>query len=1314
MSAPFGQFAFSQGEVSPALFGRFDTQRIHVASSTQRNMYVNFRGGAYSRAGTAIVGFSKQTGRSYPPRLITFQFNINQGLGLEFGNNYMRVIENGAFVTEGPVAITGITQANPGVISAAATGVVSAVSIATGVTATYAPGDLITLAGGTFSTAAVLAVTNTQLSGLTLFTAGTGVYAPGDTVTLTGGTQSTPAQLTVDTTQVVSATISAGGIGGTDGTATVTGTTGTGTFFTALVTIVGGTIVAVNSVTTGGNYTVNPTVPAVEPVTGGALVGAALDIKIGIRTFTITTPGVFTANPSTGSFTQNTTSGSGTGATFNFAIMGPNAVTVPTGGVYQSTPANPVAQASTTGTGLGATFTATYGAVLPFNDGDWVFLTAIQGMTQLNGVTGIVANSTTANFSLTDVYGTPIDTTGFSAYITGGTAARLYTLPTIYSEVDLPYLKWAQSADVMTLCCVNQQTLTEYPAQNLSRVATNTGFAFSQIVAAPSIGPPSTCTASASSGGSTNYQYVVTALDPRTRTESIASPIATVQNAVNIAATAGTITVTWDPVAGVSTYYVYKASPTFGSIPPVGARFGFAGIAFGTQFADSNIVQDFSQVPVLAKDPFARGQILSVTATAGGSGYTTATATVNSSTGSGAVVVPIIVNGVITAYSVQNGGRNYALTDTVTITGNGVNATASVQVGPQTGTYPATVAYDQQRRAYGYTLNNPDTYFFSQPGAFNNFDSREPTVASDAIIGSPWATQVNGIQWMVPMPGGLVVLTGKQAWQLTGTGGSSLNPQPITPTTQQAQPQAYNGVDEKVPPIPIDSDIIYVQAKGSIYRDFAYQYYLNIYTGNDLTVNSGQLFTGFQTVEHAWCEEPNKVLWSVRNDGAMLSLTYLKSEKIAGWARHDTNGLFNSVTSVTEPSLSGLSETVDALYTAVQRFPGSHTAYMIERMDDRLWTSVEDTWCVDSGLALPQPEPSASLSISSSTGLGSLTGVTSLVGGTGYSAGTTLTVVDDNGGGPGTGAVATPTIAAGVITNVVFSPAGTGYVRPQLVVYDPAGSEGGSGFSADVILNDSATLTASGNVFLTQSIGSVVRAAGGRATITAVPGPTQATVTITLPFTGVLPNSGGFIPPQAAGTWTMTAPVSTVTGLNHLIGATVTGVADGEVIAPQVVSALGTITLAVPASAVIVGLGFTAQLQSCYLDPQGGVTQQGQRKKIAAVTARIEASGPFEIGTNQPDASVQSPPVLVAEWANLTAGPTHGVPPYGSTTVPLFTGDCRFTTPGGFDTKGQVAIQQSQPQPLNVLAFISEEDEGDKPQTKVPPQGGRATRAGSQ
>lgn len=83
---------------------------------------------------------------------------------------------------------------------------------------------------------------------------------------------------------VASAAVAVAGTGGTTGAQTVTGTTGTGTKFTANVTVATGAISAVNSVTPG-SYSVLPTDPTQEPVTGGGLTGAKLNIAMG-RMFT--------------------------------------------------------------------------------------------------------------------------------------------------------------------------------------------------------------------------------------------------------------------------------------------------------------------------------------------------------------------------------------------------------------------------------------------------------------------------------------------------------------------------------------------------------------------------------------------------------------------------------------------------------------------------------------------------------------------------------------------------------------------------------------------------------------------------------------------------------------------------------------------------------------------------------------------------------------------------------------------------------------------------------------------------------------------
>lgn len=495
-----------------------------------------------------------------------------------------------------------------------------------------------------------------------------------------------------------------------------------------------------------------------------------------------------------------------------------------------------------------------------------------------------------------------------------------------------------------------------------------------------------------------------------------------------------------------------------------------------------------------------------------------------------------------------------------------------------------------------------------------------------------------------------------------------------------------------MPPVRIYQDVLYVQAKGSKYRNFSFNMNQNTYTGDDITQNSAHLFDGYTMISHAWCEEPYRLLWVVRNDGIMLSVTWDKSEKVCGWARHDTFGTFESVCSVTEPP-------VDALYCATKRYIGDNTPYVVERMNDRLWATAEDVWCVDCGFSYAQDTPDATLTASSASGVGSLSGVTNLVGGSNYSAGTTAEVVDDNGQGPGSGAVAQLTIIAGSITAIAFTSPGSGYVSPKLVITDPAGSDGGTGASADITLNDSVTFTASASVFVLGDVGRVIRMGGGVATITGFTSGLIVTAQLTSPIRTVIPNSGGIVLPAESGDWTLSTPTTTVGGLWPLVGATVTGVADGVAITPQEVSANGTITLDDEASQITVGLAFLPQMQSVYLENE---ELQGQRKKVAQVTARVQSSGAFTIGSNQPDGSVQSPIQMATTWSNMTEAPNPAVNPYNSVTKPLFTGDIRIPVQGGYQKPGQVAVEQPNPYPLQILAFVPEILTGDQPSQRAP------------
>jgi hypothetical protein len=858
--------------------------------------------------------------------------------------------------------------------------------------------------------------------------------------------------------------------------------------------------------------------------------------------------------------------------------------------------------------------------------GDWVFIAGTTGSVELNGVTFVVGSVPTpgSTFTLNDIFGQPLNGALFPVYTGGGTVARLFTLVTPYHAADLDYLKFTQSADVMSIACVNQKSLADYPPQELTRHAANS-WTIAPPTFASSIGPPAgavTVTHSntwSTGPGPAAYGFMVTAVDAVTGQESIASAIGVTTNSVDIAGQFGTLTVTWAAVAGAGSYNVYKANPDYTNAGNfVGQFFGFVGSTAATSWQDTNIFPDFATTPPLHVNPF-----------------------------------------------------------------------------PSTGNYPGVVAYFQQRRAYAETVNEPDTYFMSQPGAFLNFDSAIPPIDSDAITGTPWASQVNAVQWMLPMPGGLVVFTGKDAWQVSGTGGIG---SPITPSQQNAQPQESIGASATLPPLKIGYNILYQQSLGSIVRELNYNFYFNIYAGADITVLSSHLFTGFQLQQWAWCQEPYKVIWSVRSDGRLLSQTYVKDQNVDGWTRSDTNGLFVSTAKASEPP-------VDAPYFVVKRFISgvNQWAYFLERMDNRIWPNAEACWCVDAGLSLTQPTPNATLSASAAKGSGGVLFDYVVTGGLGYTA-PAFAITDAQGYGSGASVSGFTLGAGGAITGVTIVP-GVNYVAPQIEITD----SNGSGAVIALSVDQSVTFTASVNTFSglpNTDVGKVIRMGGGIATITAIVDAQHVTANVTKPITATMPNDPNAMPiPAVPGQWSMTEPVQTVSGLHHLEGMTVTGLMDGSVVPPTVV-VNGQVSLPYQASQVTLGLPFIAQAQGMHAD-MGGEMIQGKRKRVQGVTVRVNATRGILVGQDQPIAATQENQaelpwnVSPSEMTEMSLGASMA--PFSGNAVPLFTGDHYLVIKGDYSTTdgqpspGMVAVMQTYPLPFELTAFVPQVEVGDVP-----------------
>lgn len=149
------------------------------------------------------------------------------------------------------------------------------------------------------------------------------------------------------------------------------------------------------------------------------------------------------------------------------------------------------------------------------------------------------------------------------------------------------------------------------------------------------------------------------------------------------------------------------------------------------------------------------------------------------------------------------------------------------------------------------------------------------------------------------------------------------------------------------------------------------------------------------------------------------------------------------------------------------------------------------------------------------------------------------------------------------------------------------------------------------------------------------------------------------------------APTTTVNGLYHLEGATVSILADGAVLPQQAVTN-GAITLDSAASVINIGLAYTADLETLPLAVEGEMAAaQGAYKNVNAVYLRVNSSSGIFVGPS---------------LTKLTEMKQRTTEPYGSPPA-LITGSYKIVINPSWNADGGIAVRQTNPLPLTVLSM---------------------------
>tara|TARA_R100000654_G_scaffold3332_7_gene11369 strand:+ start:2919 stop:5183 length:2265 start_codon:yes stop_codon:yes gene_type:complete len=486
------------------------------------------------------------------------------------------------------------------------------------------------------------------------------------------------------------------------------------------------------------------------------------------------------------------------------------------------------------------------------SNGDEVFLTNTGAMTELTSRNYLIANVTTNTFTLTDLFGTAINTTNFTTFDTGVTVDKIYEITTPYQTADLFNLRFAQSADIMYI------VHPSYQARSLARTDHN-----SWVLDALFLGEP--------------------------------------QSPKNISA-------------------ITQANP---------------GVITSSSHGFSN------------GDPVLIEAIVGMTEL-NNKYFVVANATTNT----------------FTLKDVDDNAINTTSFTAYSSGGTLKKIEASVPALYGAANHPSVVTFFEQRLVFGATSNNPQTLFFSKSADHENFTVGSGSAADDALIYTIASNKVNAIRYLAATRI-LVIGTSGGEFVLSTTNGG-----PVTSDTTVIRKYSNYGCTNDEP-VQVADLTLFIQRGGRKVREFRYAGEIDTagYAAPDITILAEHLTEGGLTA-FAYQQEPESIVWALRDDGTLLGLTYRREEEVVAWHKHVIGGAFGSGQAEVESIISLPTDSgEDELYMIVKRTINSQTKRYIEVLKTFDFGSLPTTaFFVDSGLSY------SGSSTSSLTGLQHLEG----------------------------------------------------------------------------------------------------------------------------------------------------------------------------------------------------------------------------------------------------------------------------------------------------------------------------------------------------
>lgn len=521
---------------------------------------------------------------------------------------------------------------------------------------------------------------------------------------------------------------------------------------------------------------------------------------------------------------------------------------------------------------------------------DRIFISGVSGMTQVNNLEWQVNVLTADTFELRGaLFFSGVDTTGFDAYVSGGTVGKIVEVATSYTDTQVFEINHAQSADVLYLAHKDHA-----PAKLTRTTATSFTLADIDFVDGPYLDENDTSTtlyASAQTGSVT-----ITASASLFTSDDVGRyirfrEVLEIEHDEWAASTsyANNVTVRYNG-------HVYKqvtgSTQTSGNTPPVHLEGDeqYGAIIWRYEHDDTGYVEI--------------------------TGFTSATQ--------------------VTA-SVKTDAIGIAkLPDHVIGSGNATKKWSLGAFGGDQG-FPRAVGFYEQRLYFAGTTGQPQTIFGSVSADFENHTPG--TEDDDAVNLTIASDQVNVIRHLLPARF-LQILTTSAEFTLSGGTGAT----PVTPTNVNVLRETTFGCSE-VRPLRAGNSTILIQKGQEKVKEITFDLDTDGLLGIDLTILADHIPRGGLT-DMVWQQEPELIVWFVHSDGRLVGLTYDRANAAIGWHDHDLGGggVVESITAI--PSGSE-----DQVYVAVKRSINGVTVRHIEYLKPiEFGDDVGDAFYLDSGL----------------------------------------------------------------------------------------------------------------------------------------------------------------------------------------------------------------------------------------------------------------------------------------------------------------------------------------------------------------------------